>query len=456
MDDSGHSDDPADRWRGLNGVHPLDLSPSALDALLPIARERISASGTTEGRLSLAACFISGLEVLRAADSRTRQRFSPSEAVLTAVVGALGHNPTRDVDALTALANAWFNALDAAGANDRIRAFSDAVDRIERHDNPQGLATSDALIVELADRPLALEPLPRRLMPGEVLSDPEAIADADAAYPQDRSRRVPLADETRHKIAGPGSEELAEALQDAFERGRELGLDGPEVTLGDIMAATGVDPNGAQDEFLSVMEDVDPVVPYAYLATDGLILTEMNEHLVDPVVAQRWKEAGGTYQEVLEGLDELASNDFDEDEHRRMDTAIHTSGSLLEELVACVQAGTLDAAEYMLGVVRNHPAGRGILEELDVIAFTELSIELEDIEDTSELSDVATRLARARFADNPQILEAVERGSQMLDVLRRGDAAFHAAAPDRRPRMWAWACLIAAARAVHPPLIDGA
>lgn len=77
------------------------------------------------------------------------------------------------LEALTAAADGWAEALDTAGANDRLRALTDAVDRLARHDNPHGHALNQALAVELASRTLTLEPLARRLLPSAaVAADP--------------------------------------------------------------------------------------------------------------------------------------------------------------------------------------------------------------------------------------------------------------------------------------------
>lgn len=282
-----------DGWPGLDGRNALMLTSERFEALVPTAFEHIMSAGTDGGRRSLAACWALGVLAANDLDGAAEGRWSehPSPAGL-ALVGAAGPPPVGVSSAdLDATADAWFAQLDAAGANDRIRAFADTWDRLARHDNPHGHPLHLVFAIALADDALALEPLPDRLMPQHLL---DADLDADDAYLPGASRRIPGARSERVKLSSDASDALRPGLEDLGRQAEELGMPA-DATLGEILQAAGQDISGDQVllESADVIAQVSPAAAHAFVATDGLILTEENQHLVDPVDARRWVEAAG-------------------------------------------------------------------------------------------------------------------------------------------------------------------
>ena len=302
--------------------------------------EHIAAVGfSDDGGPSLAGCWLLGAQLIAAAvDAGDAPEWvDEAHPLVVAYVGATGDPQVLSLplEAVTAAADGWAEALDAAGANDRLRAFTDAVDWLIRHDNPHGHALNQALAVELAGRPLTLEPLARRLLPPAALAaDPGA---ADAAYPPGL-RRTTTARSTRISLAGEEGEAVVDALRQAFHDAARLGL-GPDASLGDIMQAQGVDPDEAEADMLAMLEAFDPAAAYAWLATDGLILTEENMRLVDPADARRWQEAGGAYQTLFEHADRLLDAAAEEDDW--FDARNEAAGIALDELGACIDDGAI-------------------------------------------------------------------------------------------------------------------
>ena len=149
----------AQPWEGIDGRNPLTLAPEALEPLVPRAREHIAAVGfSNDGRPSLAGRWVLGEQLLAAAvDAGTAPGWEgQAHPLVVAYLGATGDPQVLSLprEAVTAHADAWAEALDAAGANDRLRAFTDAVDRLTRHDNPHGHPLNQALAVELVSCPL--------------------------------------------------------------------------------------------------------------------------------------------------------------------------------------------------------------------------------------------------------------------------------------------------------------
>jgi len=216
----------AQPWDGIRGRNPLTLAPGALAPLVPRAVEHVVAVGfSDDGRPSLAGCWVIGEQlVAEAADAGTAPDWvGRAHPLVVAYLGATADPQVLSLplEALTAAADGWAEALDAAGANDRLRAFTDAVDRLARHDNPHGHPLNQALAVELAGRPLALEPLARRLLPGAAVA--AQPAEADAAYPPG-PRRTPTVSATRLSLSGEAGEVVADALRQAFDEADRLGL----------------------------------------------------------------------------------------------------------------------------------------------------------------------------------------------------------------------------------------
>jgi hypothetical protein len=405
--------------------------------------ERIVAVGfSDDSRPSLAGCWVMGEQMIaEAVDAGTAPEWAGEAHPL--VVAYLGAAADRKVmwlplEALTAAADGWAEALDAAGANDRLRAFTDAVDRLGRHDNPHGHALNQALAVELAGRPLSLEPLARRLLPSAAVSaDPAA---ADAAYPPG-PRRTTTASATRLSLSGEGGEVVAHALRQAFDEASRLGLR-PDASLGDILQAQGIDQDEAEAQMLAMLEEFDPGAAYAWLATDGLLLTEDNVRLVDPADARRWQEAGGAYQAVFEHADQLL--DADPGEEARIDARTEASGIALDELVACIDDGAMKAWDHLVDRMNAHPAADDLYAGMDFGAFMELCAAAGDDAEQPAL-ETARRLAVTRF--DAAVVDAVDRVVEEVGGLPEGDVVIHEHAPDPRQRLAVWTLLLAGLRA---------
>lgn len=316
---------PAGRWKGIDGRNPLTLAPESLELLVPQAAAHIAVEGVDDdGRPSLAGCWMIGEHMIDEATNAGQPPDWTDDAhpLVVTYLGATADPQLLSLPlaALTAAADGWAEALDAAGANDRLRAFTDAVDRLVRHDNPHGHPLNQALLVELAGRPLALEPLARRLLPAAaVAAEP---ADADAAYPPG-PRRTATASAVRLTLPGEDGQAIAEALRQAFDQAAELGLT-PDASLGQIMAAQGIDADQVDAGMQAMLEQVDPAAAHAWLATDGLLLTDANVRLVDPADAQRWQQAAGAYQAIFELADQLI--DIDPEDGGWPNTVIDTGG----------------------------------------------------------------------------------------------------------------------------------
>lgn len=433
----------AQPWEGIDGRNPLTLAPEAFDSHVPQAYEHIVAVGfSDDGRPSLAGCWVMGERLIAAAvDAEVAPGWvGEAHPLVVAYLGATADPQVASLPlkALTAAADAWAEALDAAGANDRLRAFTDAADRLARHDNPHGHALNQALAVELAGRPLTLEPLARRLLPAAVVAtDPGA---ADAAYPPG-PRRTTTTSSTRISLSGEEGETVVDALRRAFHDAARLGL-GPDASLGDIMQSQGVDPDEAEQEMLAMVEAFDPAAAYAWLATDGLLLTEDNIRLVDPVDARRWQEAGGPYQAVFAHADQLF--DADPDEDAWFDARTEAGGIALDELGACIDDGAMKAWDHLVDRIEAHPAADAVFAGMDFGAFTELDAAA-DAESEQAALEAARRLAAARF--DAAVVEAFDRVARAAGGIPEGDVVVHEQAPDRRQRLAVWTVLLAGIRA---------
>ena len=365
-----------------------------------------------------------------------------AHALVVAYVGATADPQilSLPMEALTAAADAWAEALDAAGANDRLRAFTDAVDRLGRHDNFHGHAFNQALAVELASRPLCIEPLARRLLPAAAVAADSGSP--DAAY-LPGPRRTTTTSATRLSLSGEEGNIVASVLRQAFDDAAQLGL-GPDASLGDLMQAQGIDPDTAEVELFTTLDQLDASAAYAWLATDGLLLTEENIRLVDPADAQRWQEAGGAYQALFEHADQLL--DADSEEEAWLDARTEASGIALDELVACIDEGALKAWGHLVNRIEEHPAASEFFDGMDFGAFTELWGEVEG--DTEQAAvEAARRLAIARFDDS--VVDALNRVIEAAEGIPEGDMAVHEQAPDRRQRLAVWTLLLAGLRATR-------
>lgn len=439
-----------DGWPGLDGRNPLTLSAERLETLVPAAFDHIMSAGTADGRRSLAACWALGVLAVSELEDPAAVPWakSPSPSEL-ALVGAVGPPPPSvTADELDATADAWLRQLHAAGANDRLRAFASTWLRLTHHDNPHGHPLHLAFALALADEPLALEPLADRLMPQQVL---DADLDADDAYLPGRSRKIPGTRSTRVELAGEAAEALRPGFDALVRQAEALGMPS-DATFGEILAAAGHDVGGEQEllEMAQVMEQVSPWSAHAFVATDGLILTEMNEHLVDPADAQRWVGAGGAYQAVFDRLDELEALDRDDpaDEPAILDAEIDAAATLLDELVALVDDGAMVAYDRLLAHVEAHPQGAGLHEQVRSVAFTELSVEVDEDSFRGALGEDVRRLVGVRFADrDPGMPAAADRALAVVDSLVDGDLPLSEAVDDPRRELAVWVALVAVWRA---------
>lgn len=432
-------------WGGLDGRNPLTLSPHRLESLVPSAFDHIMSTGTDGGRWSLAACWAMGVLAASELDDGADAPWAddPAPAGL-AFVGAAGGEPPSDLtgEQLDNMADTWFAGLDAAGANDRIRSFSDIWERLVRHDNPHGHPLHLAFALALADEPLALEPLPDRLMPHQLLA---AELDADAAYLPGSSRRVPGARTSQVQL----SEEGAAALRPLFDKlashARAAGL-APDATIGDVLSAAGhdVDGNDGLLEMADAIAQMSRPWAHGFLATDGLLLTTENVHLVAEADAQRWQQAAGAYEHLFRRFDELAGLDPDEDEMLYFDAKIDAAGTLLDELVALVNDGAMLAYHHLLVDVDAHPAADGMREQVCSAAFTELSLEVSSESFRGALADNVRRLAAIRFADQePGMPAAVDRALAVAETLPNGDRLISEAVGDTQQELAVWVVLVA-------------
>lgn len=440
-------------WPGLDGRNPLTLGADRLEELVPVAFDHIMEAGTSEGRLSLAACWAMGVLAVNELDDDADAPWADDPTpVGLALVGAAGAAPPAglSVEDLDTTADAWFSRLDAAGANDRIRAFGDAWDRLVRHDNPHGHPLHLAFALSLADEPLALEPLADRLLPAMLLAD-DSVAESEGAYLPGRTRRVPGSRAARVQLSDETADLLGPSLTDLAGQADAAGLPA-DATLGEVLEAQGVDVDSEESlvEMADAMAHVSPAFAHAFLATDGLILTEMNQHLVSEADAQRWSEAAGSYEVIFDRLDELErlARDDVTDEDAVMDATYDAAGTLLDELVALVDDGAITAYDRLLTQVGAHPQGSGIREQVCSSAFTDLTAEVsEDSFDGPRGEDVR-RLAAVRFADrDPAMPSAVDRALAVAGTLVDGDLALSKAVDDADRELAVWVVLVAVWRA---------
>jgi len=208
------------------------------------------------------------------------------------------------------------------------------------------------------------------------------------------------------------------------------------------MQAQGIDPDEADAQMLAMLDQVDPAAAYAWLATDGLLLTEDNIRLVDPADARRWQEAGGAYLAIFEHADQLLDNDAEQDAW--LDARTEASGMALDELVACVDDGAMKAWHHLVDRVEAHPAADEQFDGMDFAAFTELDAAAEGDAEQAVVA-AARRLAAVRF--DVEVVDALDRIVGAEAGLPEGDIVVHEHAPDRRRRLAIWTVLLAGLRA---------
>jgi hypothetical protein len=193
---------------------------------------------------------------------------------------------------------------------------------------------------------------------------------------------------------------------------------------------------------LAMLEAFDPAAAYAWLATDGLILTEENIRLVDPADARRWQEAGGAYQAVFEHADQLLDAAAEEDAW--FDARTEASGIALDELGACIDDGAMKAWAHLVDRIAAHRAADELCAGMDFAAFTELDA-LAEGETGQAALEATRRLAAARF--DATVVDVLDRVVAAAGGLPEGDMVVHEQAPDRRQRLTVWTVLRAGLRA---------
>lgn len=441
-------------WPGLGGRNPLTLPADRFEALVGRAAEQVVREGIDGSRLSLAACWLTGNQLLgEVAEQRSAPWVDELSPAGVALLGGLGELPPGGgtLESFEGLADRWFAQLDAAGTNDRIRAFTDGWEQLARHDNPHGYSLDAAFLLLLADTPLALEALPQRLMPGVLLgADPDL--DAGHAY-LGASRRIPGATGTTLHLG----ERAASALGPVFERlaasGRELGL-GPDASFGEVLEASGHDPDPATllRELAAAADTVDPAYGYAVLATDGLLLTAENQALVSSSDRERWLDAAAAYRTVFEALEELAdlpprdpaAATFDE----RIEAEIEGACALLDELVAALDDGAMAAYRRLVAEVTAHREGHELIGSLGSNAYSELAAEITAESFTGARAEDVRRLAAVRFVDDdPTLPAALDRALAVSASLTDGDLPLLEAVDDEAQALHVWVVLLAVWRA---------
>jgi hypothetical protein len=187
-----------------------------------------------------------------------------------------------------------------------------------------------------------------------------------------------------------------------------------------------------------MLERFEPAYAYAYLATDGLILTEENQQLVDPADAKRWGHAAGAFTTVFGYAPALVGADGSE-EHQ-LEAQAEAGGYAIDELVRCVEDGAMAAWAYLLDQVSAHPACTELVEAMDFAAHIELETAREDLDDPAPALTSARRLAQARF--DHEVGVALQRMLEAAGGIPVGDAVVHEQVPDPRQRMAVWSLLL--------------
>jgi hypothetical protein len=192
-------------WGGLRGRRALDLPEEQFRIAWDASAARAMRDGIDGARASLAVMFLSGLHRVRDSEEADlpgwANEATPLELVL---IGGLGSGPLpEERETFDAYLDAWLDALDQHGANDRISAFADATARVARHSDEPDLDPMAAVLIEAVEDELTLEPLPRRLEPASMFSGGAARVRPPAGYqlprpipPSARPRRVLQGEET--------------------------------------------------------------------------------------------------------------------------------------------------------------------------------------------------------------------------------------------------------------------
>lgn len=287
----------------------------------------------------------------------------------------------------------------------------------------------------------------------EIIDEADALAEttSDDADPFVESRRIPDARADRLELWGESAETMRPVLDALAKQAGDLGLP-TDATIGEIFQAAGhvIDGPQALLESAEIVAQVSPAAAHAFVATDGLILTEQNRHLIDPEDARRWARAAGAHEVLFYGLEQLEvlNGDDPRDEPTIMDTRVETASVLLDELVAMINDGAMTAYDRLLGQVDAHPRGGVLGDTVRTVAFTELTLTVEHDTFDSDLGDDVRRIAAERFADrDPGMPAAVNRALAVTSTLVRGDLPMRKAVGDSRRELAIWVTLVAVVRA---------
>lgn len=167
-------------YEPLDGRSAMTLPPDDFDRRFNAACAYVIDRGTTDdGRMSLAAAYLAGLirylgqaqgNPLSGAPLPGWLVDDPNPWVLVIVGFMDPDEPVPDDPGVVhELVDHWLARLDEHGANDRAVAFNDAVRHVANSSNPHHHNPAAAVLLEAAEDPLCLEPLPRRLAPGHLV-----------------------------------------------------------------------------------------------------------------------------------------------------------------------------------------------------------------------------------------------------------------------------------------------
>lgn len=153
---------------------------------------------------------------------------------------------------------------------------------------------------------------------------------------------------------------------------------------------------------------------------------------------------------VFDRLDQLEFLDRDDpsDEAAIMDAEIDAAGTLLDELVALLNDGAMAAYDRLLAQVDEHPQSGVMGDQVRSVAFTELTLEVNEDTFRGHLADDVRRLVAVRFADrDANMPAAADRALAVADTLVNGDLPLSKAVDAPRRELAIWVTMVAVWRA---------